>query len=83
MFSHRFIFFSSFGVSGRLGFVIVAFPAYVHLLARSPEHKVRKVSYFDRRPSSRVRQKNCFIAYFSYTPGSFDLKLGRKHRGDL
>ena len=51
----------------------------------SPEHEVLMVSYCGqsmsvvRRAASTIALK----AYSSYTPGSIDLILGRKHQGDL
>ena len=60
------------------------------LFISSPEHEVLKVSYCDQSMSV-VHHALCVVrhqqfdlkAYFSYTPGPIDWKLGRKHRGDL
>ena len=53
----------------------------------SPEHEVLMVSYCGQSiPSCVVRRAVSTIAlkaYSSYTPGPFDLILGRKHQGDL
>ena len=56
-------------------------------LLAHPEHEVLKVSYFDQSvfvilcASSFVWYQQCALkAYFSYTPGPIDSKLGRKHR---
>ena len=42
-----------------------------------------KVSYCDRSMSAVRRQQLALKAYSSYTPGPIDLKLCRKHLGDL
>ena len=51
----------------------------------SPEHEVLKVSYCGQSMCvvQRVASTIALKAYFSYTPGPIDSKLGRKHWGDL
>ena len=59
------------------------------LFVSSPEHEVLKVSYCDRsmsvvrRPACVVRRQQFALKAYSCTPGPTDLKLCRKHQGDL
>ena len=54
----------------------------IRLFICSPDREVLKVSYCDQSMSVVRRQQFALKAY-SYTPGSVDSKLGRKHRDDL
>ena len=55
------------------------------VLISSPEHEMLKVSYCDRsvsvvRPAASTI---CFKSLLLIHSGPVDLKLGRKHRGDV
>ena len=59
--------------------VYTVHPGLFFVLFSSPEHEVLKMSYCGQSISvvPHAVSTICFNAYSSYTPGSFDWKLGR------